>query len=133
MTVRPGFISIKNQIIRKVFEQMSDEIDVQQLRQLGRQLLEEPAAVLTQLSEPLNHLRQSIENVKKNPTPRLYTSRLGSPLGNIIRENYDAERLDHFSDDANTNISGSSSSASQNSVEDDEVGLSSKNFLLLLF
>ena len=98
---------------------MNDEIGVQHLRQLGRQLLEEPAAVLNQLSEPLNQLRQSIENVKSTSATR--HSGLGSPLGGIIRENYDGEQLEDFSDDATTLLGGSSSAASQNSVEDDEV------------
>jgi len=97
---------------------MNDEIGVQHLRQLGRQLLEEPAAVLNQLSEPLNQLRQSIENVKSTSATR--HSGLGSPLGGIIRENYDGEQLEDFSDDATT-LLGGSCAASQNSVEDDEV------------
>ncbi|CBY31948.1 unnamed protein product [Oikopleura dioica] len=109
--------SAAGEIRMAVFGQMNDEIGVQHLRQLGRQLLEEPAAVLNQLSEPLNQLRQSIENVKSTSATR--HSGLGSPLGGIIRENYDGEQLEDFSDDATT-LLGGSCAASQNSVEDDE-------------
>jgi hypothetical protein len=71
----------------------------EQFRELGRQLMEEQPAVLSQLSEPLAQLKANIDAVKRR-----------GHFG-VIKENYDGEtESQSFSDESR---GGSVSSGSQ--------------------